>query len=213
MKFATAILAFAGAANAAKSFIDFSNGMYTIPIVNGTLDLDSATRDAEHGSNINTTLAALSSPQLIDMAAGGMPGLCVPQFPTRKTYCRTRHVPRADYLRALARFLDWIETGPDEGWVPKHSCKALVWGEAVVSACTTRGPNPTCRDELVEAMRELDVFCALDLGGDIKVSRWAKRYARHHVRDSLDTDVVVGALAADDEEGEGQGQEEWQGQN
>ncbi|KAI2615599.1 hypothetical protein GGR54DRAFT_649840 [Hypoxylon sp. NC1633] len=193
----TTVLGLAGLANAAKSFSDLRNGMYTIPIVNGTLEIAQAIRDdAPDAPSINVTQAQATSPQLTDLGADGTPGTCVPQFPTRKTECRPRRISRADFLRAYAKFLDWIEEGPDEGWVPRHSCKSLVWGQVVVSACTSGGANPTCRDELVEAMRELDAFCALDQGGDIRIRRWKKQYSRHHIRDG-DLDILAEGAFAD----------------
>ncbi|KAI2633744.1 hypothetical protein GGS26DRAFT_554584 [Hypomontagnella submonticulosa] len=131
--------------------------------------------------------------------AQGLPGTCVPQFPKRKTDCRTRRFPRWDYLRAYAKFLDWIETGPDAGWVPKKSCKSLVVGSVVVSACSDGGANPTCVAELVEAMRELDTYCAPDQGGEIWIRRWLKSYLRHHVRDGDNIEHLVVPDEADGE--------------
>ncbi|KAI1802442.1 hypothetical protein F4811DRAFT_396873 [Daldinia bambusicola] len=184
MKFTQSILglaAFVGAANAAKSYLDLANGMYTIPMVNGTLDFDNAVQDwdgvTELSGNPNKTLDSRRAP-----------GFCQPQFPTRETLCRTRGIRRAEYLRAYAKFLDWIESGPDEGWIPKESCKSLLWGTVVVNACSAGGVNPTCRGELKEAMRELDTFCSPDEGGDIIIHHWAKSYGRHNIRDGDDLD-------------------------
>ncbi|KAI1476691.1 hypothetical protein K445DRAFT_319220 [Daldinia sp. EC12] len=181
MKFSQAILGFAaflGTANAAKSYSDLTNGMYTIPVVNGTLDFDNAVRDWDG-------VAELTAKPLSERRP---PGICQPQFPTRKTLCRTRVIRRSEYLRAYAKFLDWIESGPDEGWIPKSSCKSLLWGSVVVSACSSGGINPTCREELTEAMRELDTYCAPDQGGDITIHHWAKSYGRHNIRDGDDLD-------------------------
>ncbi|KAI6093464.1 hypothetical protein F4821DRAFT_252470 [Hypoxylon rubiginosum] len=182
MKFTAALLTLAGLASAAdvansnaKSFADLGDGTYTVPIVNGTLHYAGATRHLGDG---NATAAALAARD-----ADQMPGKCVPQFPTRKTVCRTRDIRRADYLRAYSQFLQWIETGPDDGWVERGSCKSVVAGLAVVSACSKAGKQPTCVDEVAEAMREIDEYCAEEAGGDIKIRRWAKIYSRHNVRD------------------------------
>ncbi|KAI0383746.1 hypothetical protein F5Y04DRAFT_287058 [Hypomontagnella monticulosa] len=206
MKFTIAMLGLAGLANivnaAAVSFKDFKNGMYTIPIVNDTMDLSQAIRKAEDDAwfasgratraatatiaNRSTNSTAISPADSDDV-----PGQCVPQFPSRKTTCRTRRIARRDYLRAYAQFLDWIDNGPDGGWVPKKSCKAIVWGEVVVSACSAGGPNPTCTGEFVEAMRELDTFCAPEQGGDIWITSWAKNYNRHNTRDGDNTVLAI----------------------
>ncbi|KAI1106685.1 hypothetical protein F4804DRAFT_330101 [Jackrogersella minutella] len=210
MKFAAAIIGLAGAANAAAtSFADLGNGMYTIPLVNNQMDFTHAIRDpynithsaADYVASLNSTGGGV--------APRGQPGTCVPQFPTRGTFCRPRKIQRVDYLRAYAKYLDWIETGPDEGWIPKHSCKSLVWGLVVVSACSSGGRNPTCREELVEAMRELDAYCAETAGGDIKIGRWKKRYSRHNIRDGDDLLEVDGAADEQDaDEGQEQGEEQ-----
>ncbi|KAI2463039.1 hypothetical protein F4781DRAFT_441195 [Annulohypoxylon bovei var. microspora] len=197
MKSINALLCLAGIASGAAiqpmNFEKLGNGMYTIPLVGGRMDFSRATRDP-----FNVTSAAPDYQSVIDgaernttstpsaLSVRKQPGTCVPQFPTRVTFCRARKIKRIDYLRAYAKYLDWIETGPDEGWVPKHSCKSLVWGFVVVSTCSTGGPNPTCRAELVEAMRELDTYCAELDGGDIKIHHWKKRYSRHNIRDGDD---------------------------
>ncbi|KAI4861771.1 hypothetical protein F4820DRAFT_451621 [Hypoxylon rubiginosum] len=188
MKFTAALLSLAGLASAAefgiaanpnaKSFADLGNGFYTVPIVNGTLDYASAVRDT---TDLVAAAAALDARDLA--APDQMPGKCVPQFPTRKTTCRARDIRRADYLRAYANFLQWIETGPDDGWLEKRCCKSVVFGLAVVSACSKANRQPTCKDEVAEAMCELDEFCAEDDGGDIMIRSWAKQYGRHNVRD------------------------------
>ncbi|KAI2614011.1 uncharacterized protein GGS25DRAFT_527123 [Hypoxylon fragiforme] len=203
MKFSQAIVSLAGiagAASAAKSYADLGNGAFTIPIVNGTLDFDAAVRH-----DLEMSLPAASEEGVAaDLASRGQPGTCDPQFPTRKTICRVRTVSRNDYLRAYAKFIDWINTGPDAGWIPKHSCKAIVFGEAAVTACSQGGKNPTCQAELVEAMRELDSYCSPTAGGDIKIRKWLKRYSRHSVRDAeIDHPALY---AVDDEEQEEQEQ-------
>ncbi|KAI1465674.1 uncharacterized protein F4812DRAFT_106113 [Daldinia caldariorum] len=182
MKFtqvALGVAALMGVTSAAKSYIDLSNGLYTIPVVNGSLDFESAVRDWDGVTELNKT---------DKLAARRPPGPCEPQFPTRKTLCRSRMIKRAEYLRAYAKFIDWIESGPDGGWIPKGSCKSLLWGNAVVSACSTGGVNPTCRAELEEAMREVDSICSAEQGGDIVIRHWAKSYGRHNVRDGDNLD-------------------------
>ncbi|KAI1390097.1 uncharacterized protein F4822DRAFT_443088 [Hypoxylon trugodes] len=185
MKVLYALLSFAGAVSAAKSYVELSNGMYTVPYINETLDFENASRDAwDISADLSDAAAeATITNSTSTLAERGVPGDCLPQFPTRNTWCRERKIRRADYLRAYAKFLDWIETGPDEGWVPKHSCKSLVWGAVVLSACSTGGPNPTCRGELTEAMREVDAYCSTESGGDIQIKKWQKTYSRHNVRD------------------------------
>ncbi|KAI8960775.1 hypothetical protein F5Y11DRAFT_349195 [Daldinia sp. FL1419] len=195
MKFTNTILTVAGiagaanAGNTANSYSDLSNGMYTIPMVNGSLDFSSATRDWDGVALLNGRTGT-NTAETVDheLSERRPPGQCVPQFPTRKTLCRSRVIRRNEYLRAYAKFLDWIESGPDEGWIPKESCKSLLWGSVVISACSSGGLNPTCRDELVEAMRELDAYCAQDQGGDIVIHHWAKSYGRHNIRDGDDLD-------------------------
>ncbi|KAI0848938.1 hypothetical protein F5Y00DRAFT_78467 [Daldinia vernicosa] len=169
----------------ASSYLDLTDGMYTIPIVDDdTLDFSQAVRDwdgltALSGAASNNTEESVAAA----LAERRPPGQCDPQFPSRKTLCRSRTVARSEYLRAYAKFLDWIDYGPDQGWIPKKSCKSLLWGSVVVNACSAGGINPTCRGEVVEAMRELDAYCALDKGGDISIKAWKKVYGRHHVRD------------------------------
>ncbi|KAI1769754.1 hypothetical protein F4818DRAFT_456652 [Hypoxylon cercidicola] len=201
MKLTTTLLSLAGLASAteygiaanpsAKSFADLGNGMYTVPIVNGTLDYGGAVRDATDLSASAAAAAALDA-----RGAAEMPGACEPQFPTRKTTCRSREIRRADYLRAYAAFVQWIESGPDDGWIEKQSCKSTVYGLAVVSACSGAGRQPTCRDELAEAMREIDAYCAEDDGGDIAIRSWNKQYARHNVRDGDGFNHLAAAAAA-----------------
>lgn len=173
--------------------------MYTIPIVNGALDLENAVRDPEEGFMHDIKHGSFDYNITESDTA---PGLCVPQFPTRKTRCRARTIRRADYVRAFAQYLNWVESGPDDGWIPRKSCKSLVYGLVVVSACSTGGPNPTCRDEVVEAMRELDVYCNEDAGGDIIIKKWKKIYNRHNIRDGDGLDGLLLASAEDDEEPE-----------
>ncbi|KAI0116935.1 hypothetical protein F4814DRAFT_267351 [Daldinia grandis] len=187
MKFTQVLMSAAGAvgaASAANSYTDLANGMYTIPMVNDTLDFGNAVLDWDGVSSLNGANNETDTETVARaLAERRPPGLCVPQFPTRKTLCRSRVIRRAEYLRAYAKFLDWIESGPDEGWIPKESCKSLIWGNVVVSACSSGGINPTCREELVEAMRELDAYCAETQGGDIVIHHWAKAYGRHNIRD------------------------------
>ncbi|KAF3055589.1 hypothetical protein GL218_06998 [Daldinia childiae] len=185
---------FIGATNAAaypvNSYMDLTNGMYTIPMVDGGLDFGKAVRDWDGVTAFNNTNTSNNNTEIVARALSERrpPGECVPQFPTRKTLCRSRVIRRSEYLRAYAKFLDWIESGPDEGWIPKESCKSLLWGNVVVSACSSGGINPTCREELMEAMRELDAFCAENQGGDIVIHHWAKSYGRHNIRDGDDLD-------------------------
>ncbi|OTB02289.1 hypothetical protein M426DRAFT_13593 [Hypoxylon sp. CI-4A] len=187
MKVTSALLSLAGIAGLASAtdVPNLGNGMYTVPLVNGTLDFANAIKDPWDINNNNESQQQQRKRTTAPLA----PGVCDAQFPTRRTICRARTFPREDYLRAYAKYLDWIETGPDEGWLPSRSCKTLLWGAAGVTACSTGGRNPTCRDELAEAMRELDLYCDLDQGGDIYIKRWLKRYSRHHVRDGPETSI------------------------
>ncbi|KAI0890686.1 uncharacterized protein GGS22DRAFT_184033 [Annulohypoxylon maeteangense] len=162
-----------------------ANGLYDVPLGPNGMDFSRATLD--EAWNISA-----SAPDYLSVIANaeaynetGITPYCTPQFPTRKTLCRERKIRRDDYLRAYAKYLDWINNGPDNGWVRKHQCKTILWGSVVVSTCSWGGPNPTCVGELVEAMRELDMYCAYDEGGDISIRHWKKVYGRHNVRDEV----------------------------
>ncbi|KAI1142864.1 hypothetical protein F5Y05DRAFT_420715 [Hypoxylon sp. FL0543] len=161
--------------------------VYTIPLVNNAMDFASAVRDdyllIPPTINTTTTNTKITTTTI---APRRLPGRCVPQLPTRTTDCRRRRIDREDYAAALAKFVDWIETGPDAGWLPPKSCKALVHGKVAVAACSSGGPNPTCAPELLEAMRELDLYCPAapaSSGGDIRIRRWRKTYGRHNLLD------------------------------
>ncbi|KAL7628738.1 hypothetical protein AAE478_000253 [Parahypoxylon ruwenzoriense] len=202
MKFATTFVTMASLSKAAsigrpyfntRAFPKLANGMYTVPITaDGVVDFSHAQLDT--GFNVSSDPTSDYEPTGMQPAA--QPGECEPQFPTRQTVCRDRTFERPDYVRAVTRFIEWIANGPDDGWIPQQSCKSLVFGLAVVSACSQGGPNPTCRDELVEAMRELDVYCAPDLGGDIVIDPWKKTYGRHNIRDGSNLNLVPPPVAA-----------------
>ncbi|KAI1765294.1 hypothetical protein GGR53DRAFT_529664 [Hypoxylon sp. FL1150] len=193
MKFAAALLALSGLASAAdvanstaQSFADLGDGVYTVPVVNGTLHYAGATLDD----------ASSTSPSVSARGPNRPPGKCDPHFPTRKTTCRPRDIIRADYLKAYDKFLDWIANGPEDGWIGHNQCKTILSGTAAVMACSLAGKQPTCAEELTEAMTELDTYCAEDEGGDLKIQRWAKVYSRHNVRDG---DGLKHFLAQDDD--------------
>ncbi|KAI1409691.1 hypothetical protein F5Y13DRAFT_87025 [Hypoxylon sp. FL1857] len=167
--------------------------VYTIPFINNTMDISHAIRDA-YTPRIRDSSVSVhpTNPANPALSARRQPGICDPQFPTRTTFCRFRRISREEYQRAYIKYVDWVENGPDAGWIPKHSCKTLVSGLVAVSGCSRGGPNPSCRAELDEAMRELDTYCDDDQGGDIYIHRWKKRYTRHHL---LDGDGLVVAQA------------------
>ncbi|KAI0842958.1 hypothetical protein F5Y06DRAFT_304556 [Hypoxylon sp. FL0890] len=183
MKLVPALLGLVGVASAAntstipKSFADLGNGMYTIPYINETIDFAHAILDNYTLPLPNST----TNPPILPERE--KPGKCVREFPSRTKVCRPRKINRISYLRALALFLDWIETGPEAGWLPGHKCKALVYDQAVVSACSFGGPNPTCATELQEAMRQLDLYCDFSAGADLYIYRWKKGYGRYNSLD------------------------------
>ncbi|KAI1213818.1 uncharacterized protein F4807DRAFT_456367 [Annulohypoxylon truncatum] len=224
MKSVNALLCLAGIAHGAiikpVNFKGLGNGMYTVPLDQyDNMDISRATLDSFNVSaaapdhlSVIASAEAQHSALMTSLHSGGAKDTssgassqhggnfttqCAPQFPTRKTFCRERAIDRTDYLRAFAKYLDWIENGPDAGVVPKHACKALMWGGVVVATCSWGGVNPTCVGELVEAMRELDTYCAYDEGGDIQIKHWKKRYTRHNIMDGVKEFAVAG------EEGQG----------
>ncbi|KAI0175985.1 hypothetical protein GGR52DRAFT_538942 [Hypoxylon sp. FL1284] len=173
---------------AAQSFADLGDGFYTVPIENGTLVYGSAVRDAD--------LESVSGDEADSQKSEDkMPGDCVPAFPSMTLQCRVRDMPLKDLKMAKEKFLDWIQTGPEDGWVERKSCKSVIVGQAVVSACSTKGRQPTCRDEFNEAMGEIDPLCKKAGGGDLYIKKWRKIYNRHNVRDG---DGLASLISDDD---------------